>query len=152
MFFTLPKDPPQAGMATSTTLGVSLAIGLAMFGLVTILGWLSNTYGWNANLLKWFVLPILGYGITLAINSLLQVLSCGTVNMAKLATGGLVVPGAILAGLVLTLAGIVRSPIQNAVPLAYRLQYGGLVALAYYMFWAGMFGEAFAGGFAQACN
>ena len=138
-------------MATLTTLGVSLAVGLAMFGLVTILSWLSSIYGWNANLLKWFVLPVLAYGITLAINSLLQVMSCGTVNIQKIALGGLVVPGAILAGLVLTLAGIVRSPIQNAVPLAYRLQYGGVVALAYYMFWAGMFGEAFAGGFAQAC-
>lgn len=139
-------------MATSTTLGVSLAVGLAMFGIVTVLGWLSTTYGWNANLLKWFVLPVLAYGITLAINSLLQFLSCGSVNIATTATWSALVPGAVLAGLVLTLAGIVRSPIQNAVPLAYRLQYGGVIALAYYMFWAGMFGEAFAGGFAQACT
>ena len=138
-------------MATSTTLGLSLAVGLAMFSLVTILSWLSSTYGWNANLLKWFVLPVFAYGITLAINSLVQFMSCGSVTIQTIATGGLIVPGAILAGLVLTLAGIVRSPIQNAVPLAYRLQYGGVVALAYYMFWAGMFGEAFAGGFAQAC-
>lgn len=139
-------------MATSTTLGVSLSLGLAMFALVTVLSWLSKTYGWNANLLKWGVLPMLAYGITLAINSLIQYLSCGSVNAQKIALGGLFVPGAVLVGLVLTLAGFVRSPIEKAVPLAYRLQYGGVIALAYYCFWAAMFGEAFAGGFAQACS
>lgn len=139
-------------MATSTTLGVSLSLGLAMFALVTLLSWISSTYGWNANLLKWAVLPALAYGITLAINSLIQVLSCGSVNIQRIAMSSLFVPGAVLIGLVLTLAGFIRSPIEKAVPLAYRLQYGGMIALAYYSFWAAMFGEAFAGGLAQACN
>jgi hypothetical protein len=35
--------------------------------------------------------------------------------------------------------------------LLYRIKYGPSMALAFYMFWAGMFGEGIAGGFAQGC-
>jgi hypothetical protein len=38
-----------------------------------------------------------------------------------------------------------------AVSVSYKAQYGGLLAIAFYMFWAGMFGEAIAGGFIQGC-
>lgn len=139
-------------MATSTTLAVSLAVGLALFGLTVMLGWISSTYGFSANLLKWLVLPILGYGIPLGINAIIQATSCKTVEMTKLASGALSIPIAIILVLLLTLIGFVRAPIESAVPVQYKLKYAGLFAIAFYVFWAGMFGEALAGGLAQACK
>jgi hypothetical protein len=68
-----------------------------------------------------------------------------------MALGSLPVLYSILIVLVLTLARIVRSPIAVTVPMSIRIRYGGLFALGFYMFWAGMFGEAFAGGLAQGC-
>ncbi len=139
-------------MATSVTVGASVALGLGMFALVVVLSWVSTNYGVHANTLKWIGLPLLAYGITLGVNSLIQYTSCQSVNMKQVAVSALFVPGAVLVGLVLTLLGIVRSPIEKAVPLVYRLQYGGVIALAYYCLWAAMFGEAVAGGFAQSCS
>ena len=139
-------------MATSTTLAVSLAVGLALFGITVMLGWISSTYGVSANLLKWLFLPILSYVLTLGINAVIQATSCKTVDITKLASGALTIPVAVFLALLLTLIGFVRAPIESAVPVQYKLKYAGLFAIAFYVFWAGMFGEALAGGLAQACT
>lgn len=138
-------------MATAQILGYSFAMGISLFTLTIILGWLSNSMNWNANFLKWLVLPVLGYGFALSINALAQYTSCGSVRFGTIAmtsTSNLV---AILAALVLTLFSIVRSPILSAIPYAYQASYGGILAISFYMFWAGMFGEAVAGGMSQIC-
>jgi hypothetical protein len=120
-------------------------------GITILFGWLSITYNLNANLFKWLLLPTLGYCFAFAINSITQYTSCGFVNPGQIATGSLSVLYSILFFLVLSLSGFIRSPIVSAVPMLYRAKYGGLFAIGFYMFWAGMFGEAFAGGFAQGC-
>jgi len=138
-------------MTRAQTIGLSVSTGIALFVITVLFGWLSVTYNLNANLFKWLLLPTLGYCIAFGINCIVQYTSCGYVNPGQMALGTLPVLYSILIGLVLTLARIVRSPIAVTVPVAIRAKYGGLLALGFYMFWAGMFGEAFAGGFAQGC-
>ena len=138
-------------MSFATTFGLSFAMGSALVGLALFIGWVALTYKLNETAMKWILLPTLGYALALTINSGVQQVFCKKVSIKQIATGSTVIPIAILLFLGLTMLGIVRSPVEQAVPLAYRLQYGSTMALAFYMFWAGMFGEALAGGFAQAC-
>jgi hypothetical protein len=115
------------------------------------MGYLNITYKLNADLLKWFLLPTIGYLITLGLNSFIQSVSCGKVKVQQIAMGSLSVPIAIFFFLLLTLSSWVRSPVEMAVPFAMRAKYAGLLAVGFYMFWAGMFGESVASGFAQSC-
>ena len=139
-------------MPTGTTVGLSVAVGMALAATALTTGWLSIRYGLNQNLLKWIVLPTVGYAIALAINAFVQQISCGSVRMEQIALANIPVLGAILLFLLITLSSMVRGPIEQAVDGVYRAQWGGIFAIAFYMFWAGMFGEAFAGGLAQSCG
>jgi hypothetical protein len=139
-------------MSTTQTLGLSFAMGSCLLGITLLLGWLSNEYKLNANLLKWLLLPTLGYCIALGLNLFMQYVSCGKVFVEQIALGSIPVLVSILIFLLLTLVGFVRAPIQSAVPLVLREKYGGILSIGFYMFWAGMFGEAISGGIAQGCG
>lgn len=139
-------------MAASQILGLSFAMGTALFATTIILGWISMQYNWNANLLKWLILPSIGYGVALGINSATQYITCKQINIEQIAISSTTIPVAIYAFLLLTLISFIRKPIEMAVPVSYQAQYGGLFAIAFYMFWAGMFGEGLGGGFSQACQ
>lgn len=138
-------------MAVAETTGISFAIGILLFATTILFGWLSFEYGLNANVLKWIGLPTFAYVVTLAFNTILQYSSCNKVEMGRVAIVSLFVPVAILLFLGLTMIGLVRAPIEAAVPLQYKLQFAGLIAVAYYMFWAGLFGESIGAGFVQSC-
>jgi hypothetical protein len=138
-------------MGTAQNLGLSLAMGMTLFSITILLGWVNTTYGINGNFLKWVVLPVLGYGIAFGINGAVHSSSCKTFNAAQVALGNLSILGAILITLLVTLSSFIRSFIEVAVPPVYRTKYGGAIALGFYLFWAGMFGESIAGGFAQSC-
>jgi hypothetical protein len=138
-------------MAKTQTFAVSFALGSILFVLTLFLGWLSTSINFSFSYLKWMLLPILGYLLALGINSGVQAASCGSVKIGQIALGAIPVPLAILAGLILTLSSFVRSAIAAAVPLSMRASLGDIVAIGFYMFWAGMFGEAFSGGFATSC-
>ena len=138
-------------MSTTTTLLMSVSIGISLFTLTFLLGYIHLTYSINSNLLKWLFLPTLGYGITLGFNSFIQRISCSSVNIIQIAMGSLPVPIAIILFLLLSLMSFIRSPVESALPSNLRDNYGGIFAIAFYMFWAGMFGESVSSGFAQSC-
>jgi hypothetical protein len=138
-------------MSSSQILGLSFAMGMSLLAITLLLGWLSNTYSFSENILKWVILPVLGYGIALGLNSLNQYLTCKTILPGQIAIISVTVPIAIFGFLLLTLLPFIRMPIEMAVPTKYVAQYGGVIAVAFYMFWAGMFGEGIAGGFSQSC-
>jgi len=73
--------------------------------------------------------------------------TCRSVNIKQIAMGSLSVPIAILIGLVFSLSSFIRSPIEAAFVGSHAMLY----AIAFYMFWAGMFGMSIASGFAQSC-
>ena len=139
-------------MPTGSTVGLSLAVGMALATTALTAGWLCVRYGVNQNFLKWIVLPTVGYAITIAINSFVQQVSCGFVRIEQIALGSLPVLGAILLFLVLTMLSSIRYPVEQAIDGAYKAKWAGIFAIGFYMFWAGMFGEAFAGGLAQSCG
>ena len=138
-------------MASSQILGLSFAMGLSLLAITMIFGWLSNTYNWSSNFLKWVLLPAFGYSIAIGLNSLNQYMTCKTLRPGQIAITSVTIPIAIFGFLLLTLLPFIRMPIEMAVPTEYMARYGGVVAVAFYMFWAGMFGEGIAGGFSQAC-
>ena len=138
-------------MSTTTTFAISLGIGIALFTLSLLFGHLHLTYNWNANFLKWLVLPTVGYGIAFGLNSFIQSVTCGSVNAKQIAMGSITVPIAIYIFLLMTLSSFIRSPVEKALSPEYRAKYGVMFSIAFYMFWAGMFGESFASGFAQSC-
>jgi len=139
-------------MSTTQTFGVSFAMGLALFGVTMLLAWVSMTYGWGANGLKWLLLPTLGYGIALGLNSLLQYTTCSSVKAGQIALASVPILIAVYIGLLVTLVPFIRSPIETILGGSTRAVYGGAFAVAFYMFWAGMFGEAIASGMAQSCG
>lgn len=128
-----------------------MTVGVGLSTLTLLLGWMNIQYSINGNMLKWFILPTLGYGLTFTLNSFIQRTTCGSTNLAQIAKGSITVPLAMFGFLLLTLLQRVRSPIEISVPAELRAQYGGIFALAFYMFWAGMFGESVAAGLAQSC-
>ena len=134
-----------------TTLGLSMAMGLVLFTLTLLFGHLHSAYGIHADFLKWLVLPTLGYCIAVGLNSFIQSVSCGFVKIQQIAMGSISIPIAILFFLVISLSSFIRSPIESAVSPSLRAKYGGIFALGFYMFWAGMFGESIASGFSQSC-
>jgi hypothetical protein len=131
---------------------MSVCIGISLFTLTFLLAYLHLNYKFSLGLLKWLVLPTLGYGITIGFNSFVQSVSCGFINIKQIALGSLPVLGAIFGFLFLTLMSFVKSPVISAVPPNLRFNYGEIFALSFYMFWAGMFGESLSSGFAQSCT
>jgi hypothetical protein len=127
-------------------------MGISLLGLTLFLSWLNTTFLFDITVLKWLLLPTVGYMIAIGLNGFTQYVSCGTVNPYQIAIGSIPVVLSIFFFLLISLAGIVRAPIQSAVPLVLQPKYGEVVAVGFYMFWAGMFGEAIAGGFAQGCG
>lgn len=138
-------------MGTSATLWISVAVGVGLFTVALFIGYFNTIYSFNANLLNWLLLPTVGYLIALGLNSFIQSVYCGKVNIKQIAIGSVSVPIMILLFLLLCLSSWVRYPVETAVPLEYRAKYASLLAIGFYMFWAGMFGESAASGFAQSC-
>jgi hypothetical protein len=138
-------------MATTQTLALSLGMAIIMVALVVVCNWAVNSAKVSGTLLQWIVLPALGYCIALGLNTSVQLISCGSIRIKQLAVGALSVPAAVLVFLLLTLIPFVRLPIAQILPQSYRSM-GDYLSLIFYMFWAGMFGEAMAGGLAQSCS
>lgn len=139
-------------MSTTNTLWMSVCIGISLFTLTFLLAYLHLNYNFSLGLLKWILLPTLGYCITLGFNSFVQSVSCGSININQIALGSLPVLGFITIFLLLSLMSFVKSPVISAVPPNLRFNYGEIFAIAFYMFWAGMFGESISSGFAQSCS
>ena len=136
---------------SSTTIWASVGLGVAFFTITVLFGHMARTYNINGNFLKWLLLPTVGYLITLGFNAFIQSIKCKTVNIKQIAMGSLTAPISIIFFLLLTLSSFVRSPVEATVPFALKAKYAGLFSLAFYMFWAGMFGESIASGFAMSC-
>ncbi len=137
--------------STSSTLWISMTVGVGLVTFTLLLGWMNIQYNINGNFLKWLILPTLGYGLAFILNTFIQRTTCGSTNLAQIAKGSITVPLAMFGFLLLTLLQRIRSPVEVSVPPELRARYGGIFAIAFYMFWAGMFGESVAAGLAQSC-
>ena len=87
----------------------------------------------------------------LGLNAILQYTTCSTLKFGQISIASIPILITIGIALGLTLIGFVRNPIESIFNQPTRALYGGAFAIAFYMFWAGMFGEAIASGMAQSC-
>ena len=139
-------------MSAEITLSSSIAIGIALVSIVFLLGWLKDQYKLNINFLKWIIFPLVTLGFWLWTNSTINYFVCKKVNISQIAYSSIFVVCSVILFLGLSNIGFLQSPILSAVPQYLHSNYGYIFVLAFYMFWAGMFGEAIASGFAQSCG
>jgi hypothetical protein len=139
-------------MGAEITLSSSIAIGIVLVSIVFLMGWLKDQYAMNINILKWLGLPLIAFVFSLGINSAINYSICKKLNISQISYSSLFVVLSVLLFLGISNIGFLQSPILSAVPQYLRGNYGYIFILAFYMFWAGMFGESLASGFAQGCG
>ena len=74
-------------MASGITTGISFAVGISLAGIALFLSWASTNYGFSIDLLKWLILPTLGYLVAIGLNIFLQQVSCGKSSITQIAIG-----------------------------------------------------------------
>ena len=139
-------------MGVEITLSASISIAIALVTTVFLIGWIKDQYTLNINFLKWLMLPLLSFGFAIGVNSVINYILCKKVNISQISFSSIFVLLSVLVFIGISGIGFLQSPILSAVPQYLQQRYGYLLVLAFYMFWAGMFGEAIASGFAQGCG
>lgn len=139
-------------MGAEITLSASISIAIALVTTVFLMGWLKDQYALNINFLKWLILPLLSLGFAIGVNSTINYILCKKVNISQISFSSIFVLLSVLFFIGISGIGFLQTPILSAVPQYLQQRYGYLLVLAFYMFWAGMFGEAIASGFAQGCG
>lgn len=140
------------GAETGITIGMSLISGLCLFTTTVAMGYISQQFDLSFTLLVWIAMPVLGYLIATAINTLTQQVSCSKIDIKKVFMSSLYNPIFIVAFLVFSWFSGLRSPIEGILTFIQDPFVKTTVAYGYYMFWAGLFGEAIGSGIAQGCG
>ena len=149
----------MSSSGSSITVGFSFANGLYLMTVTVLLGWISQL-GWfqqsfpflSFRSLTWIVLPIVGYLFAFGLNAGIQYLSCSSVQLKQVAMNSIFTPVAILGFLLISLLSIFTSPVIGVLPFSITPSLKIVLAVSFFMFWAGMFGEAIGSGFAQSCG
>jgi Na+/H+-dicarboxylate symporter len=139
-------------MGAEITFGASISVAIGLVTAVFLMGWLKDQYTMNINFLKWLVLPLVSFGLALGVNSTINYITCKKVNISQISYSSIFVLLSVLLFIGISGIGFLQSPILSATPQYLHQNYGYLLVLAFYMFWAGMFGEGIASGFAQGCG
>lgn len=97
-------------------------------------------------------LPLFSYAFTLGINSLVQFLSCNRVSIQQVALASLAPVGFVLAfGSAAHFFPLLQSPVLSAVSWVPDTTTQKAIALGFYLFWGGAYGEAIAAGLVTGC-
>lgn len=139
------------GAETAVTLGMSAISGISLFATTILIGYISNEFGYSFLLLMWIAMPIVAFAVASAINTLTQKVSCPNINVKKVFGNSGFNSVFVLAFLALAWFSGVRSPIEGVLTFIQDPITRETVAYGYYMFWAGLFGEAIGAGLAQGC-
>jgi hypothetical protein len=131
----------------------SLILGILLFSASLIFFYMFPTA--SSTLIQVFLfalLPSLTYLFTLGINSLVQFLSCNTVNIKQVALSSFVPVGFLFlfGGLAYFLPTFL-SPIQSAITWMGDSITQYAIAIGFYLFWAGAYGESIAVGMVTSC-
>jgi hypothetical protein len=138
-------------MGTSNTLGYSFAEGVLIAIITLIIGWQTVSYGANFTKFIWLILPILSYAISFGSLAIVNNFTCGSINYSLVATSSIFMFGSVVFFLGLSYFSFFQNFIVPVLPINLQYTYGPIVATAFFMFWAGMYGSAFGYGFAQSC-
>jgi hypothetical protein len=98
------------------------------------------------------VLPVVSYLLSLAINTLNQYISCGSVSLAPVAIASSLTPGVVLAISLLTyFVTFPRAIVEAALPATADLNMKKAFGFAFYTLWAGIYSQTISSGLIQAC-
>ena len=138
-------------MSVSNTLGYSFAEGLLISIITLIIGWQTVNYGGDFTKFIWLILPVLSYVISFASLAIVNNITCGSINYSLVASSSVFMFGAIIFFLIVSYFSFFQNFIIPILPVNMQYLYGPVVATAFFMFWAGLYGSAFGYGFAQSC-
>jgi hypothetical protein len=138
-------------MGAGEVVGYSIGQGLILFLATTLIGLFASSVNMSFRLLAYSILPIVAYLSSLALLSAVNYGACGDVSLPLIARASIFTPGAVLVFLVISGFTFFQGFVLNVLPPDLRASFGAVLAVAFYMFWAGMYGGAFGVGFANSC-
>jgi hypothetical protein len=138
-------------MGTIEVLGFSFAQGIALLISTVLLGWISTEKGLSFTKWMWIILPILSYCVALGLLSASNFAACGKINISLVATASFFTLAAVVVFMCVSLLDFFRNFIIPILPYEFQASFGVVIATAFYMFWAGLYGGAFGMGFSQSC-
>ena len=139
-------------MALIEVVGYSFSQGL-LFAIITILiGW----YVVANNLISftryiWIILPLLSFGLSFLFLMAVNYTQCGSINFKLITSSSFFTFVSILFFLIVSYFSFFQNFIIPIIPINLQQTYGIIIATAFFIFWAGMYGGAFGYGFAQSC-
>jgi hypothetical protein len=96
--------------------------------------------------------PFISYVSGLGLNSLSQYIYCNKVNMPQIAMVSSFAPGfVILFASLVWLMPFLRSPVESILPLTADVDMKYAMGFAFYLLWAGIYGQNIASGMLQSC-
>jgi hypothetical protein len=138
-------------MASSSALGYSFTEGIILAIITLIIGWQTVTYNVNFVPYIWLILPVLSYALTFVSLGAINYIKCGSVNFTLVGTSSIFTFGSVIFFLILSYFSFFQNFIIPVIPANLQYTYGAIVATAFFMFWAGLYGNAFGYGFVQSC-
>ena len=98
------------------------------------------------------VLPAVSFSIGSFLNTLIQYLSCGKLNFVQIVLNSLLGPFLVSAVLLLLSAlPFIENPVYDILPVSLSPLYQKAISQGFYIFWAGLYSQVIAAGFAQVC-
>lgn len=99
------------------------------------------------------IIPILSYLSGLGLNALSQYIYCNKVSLPQIALVSSFAPGfVILFSLFAWFLPFLRSPVESILPLTADGDMRYALGFAFYLLWAGIYGQNIASGMLQACS
>jgi hypothetical protein len=98
------------------------------------------------------VIPVVSYLSGLGLNALSQYIYCNKVNMPQVAMVSSFAPGfAIAFASIVWLLPFLRSPVESILPVTADVDMKYAMGFAFYLLWAGIYGQNIASGMLQSC-
>jgi len=98
------------------------------------------------------VIPILSYVSGLGLNALSQYINCNKVSMPQVALVSTFAPAFVIGfSLLAYFLPVLRSPVEGILPLTADGDMKYAIGFAFYLLWAGIYGQNIASGMLQAC-
>lgn len=142
-----------AASSQAIVLAFSLACALfiALIPLITVF-YKATMSATVRGLLLFVALPIVSWGLTAMFNVFIQLIQCGTVNAGQVLLNGLPTIGLVsIFGLAAYFISFLRSPVEAIMPISMPEEVRKGVAVAFFIFWGGLYGQAVGGSFSQSC-
>ena len=98
------------------------------------------------------VIPVLSYVSGFGLNSLSQYIYCNKISVSQVALVSTFAPAFVIAfSLLVYFLPFLRSPVESILPLTADGDMRFAMGFAFYLLWAGIYGQNIAAGMLQAC-